>query len=81
MPDEIALFPVAGWQSGPVPAHGLIALKFQYLSTPMQRIEEAQTTQMFAMTADQTRQLIEDLQRQLDRLESDGSLGAGVDHH
>ncbi|GAA0693796.1 hypothetical protein [Vreelandella titanicae] len=81
MADDISLFPVAGWQIGPVPSYDLIALKLHFLSHPLQKSEEAQESQMFAMTPAQGRELIERIQAAIDVLESSDAQGTGVERH
>lgn len=81
MANEISLFPVAGWQIGPVPTHDIIALKFQFLSHALQKNEEAQESQMFAMTPAQGRELIERIQAAIDVLEKSDSQGSAFPRH
>lgn len=81
MTEDIPLFPIAGWQLGPIHQYGLVALTFDFLSHPMQKIEESQQSQMFALTADQARELIQRLQSALDQLDSGEGQGHGVPHH
>ncbi len=45
--DDIPVFPVSGWQAGPLPGYDALILKFQYLTSPMQPLESAQETQFF----------------------------------
>ncbi|MCD1588975.1 hypothetical protein K7H09_23515 [Halomonas sp. IOP_14] len=79
MADDISLFPVAGWQIGPVPSHDIIALKLHFLSHSLQKTEEAQESQIFAMTPAQGRELIERIQAAIDVLESSDAQGTGVE--
>ncbi|HDL6960501.1 TPA: bssS family protein [Yersinia enterocolitica] len=70
--DDIPVFPVTGWQAGPLPGHDMLILKFQFLSSPMQKLDEAQESQFYAMQPAMVRNLISDLTRHLEALEKYG---------
>ncbi|MGP2470312.1 bssS family protein [Yersinia sp. 2540 StPb PI] len=70
--DDIPVFPVAGWQAGPLPGHDMLILKFQFISSPMQKLGEAQESQFYALQPDMVRSLISDLTRHLEVLERCG---------
>lgn len=70
--DDIPVFPVAGWQVGPLPGYDSVVLKFQYLVSPMQPLEQAQETQFFAVTTEMAEQLISELQKHVQTLKSSG---------
>ncbi|CAI1071060.1 MULTISPECIES: bssS family protein [Serratia] len=70
--DDIPVFPVAGWQAGPFPGYNAIALKFQFLSSELQKLDEVQESQFFAMTPEMVRELISDLTRHVETLEKSG---------
>ncbi|ECJ2444980.1 bssS family protein [Salmonella enterica subsp. enterica serovar Hermannswerder] len=70
--DDIPVFPVSGWQAGPLPGYSALALKFQFLSSPMQPMETAQETQFFALTPEMTEALISDLRRHIETLKKSG---------
>lgn len=69
---DIPLFPISQWDIGPIPTHGLIAFRPHFLSHALQKPHEAQADRYYALTPEQCRQLVEDLQRQLARLETAG---------
>ncbi|WP_269935838.1 bssS family protein [Serratia liquefaciens] len=79
--DDIPVFPVAGWQAGPLPGYDMLVLKFQFLSTPMQKLDEAQESQFFAMQPDMVRNLISDLTRHLEALEKSGVQSPAGEKH
>ncbi|WP_185856306.1 bssS family protein [Vreelandella populi] len=81
MANNISLFPVSGWQIGPVPLHDIIALKLHFLSHPLQKNEEAQESQMFAMTPAQGRELIDRIQAAIEVLENSDAQGSGLERH
>lgn len=70
--DDIPVLPVAGWQAGPLPGYDALVLKFQFLSSPMQKLDEAQESQFFAMQPNMVRNLISDLTKHLETLEKSG---------
>lgn len=70
--DDIPVFPVSGWQAGPLPGYDALILKFQYLTSPMQPLESAQETQFFALTPEMAESLVADLQRHIQNLKSSG---------
>ncbi|QGX91226.1 bssS family protein [Tatumella sp. TA1] len=70
--DDIPVFPVAGWKVGPLPGYDSVVLKFQYLVSPMQPLEQAQETQFFAVTTEMAEQLISELQKHVHTLKSSG---------
>lgn len=63
MENNIPLFPVAGWTAGPVKALELVTFKLRYLTNPMQRIGEANESQMFALSPAQALELADVLQK------------------
>ncbi|WP_175133466.1 bssS family protein [Achromobacter xylosoxidans] len=70
MAENIPLFPVANWTAGPVPQLGLAVIKFDFLTNPMQRPEEANPGRHYALTPAQLRDLIEQMQSALRTLET-----------
>jgi biofilm regulator BssS len=68
---EITTFPVTGWEIKNVPAYDIILLNLQFLSSPMQRIEQADPGRNYAMTPAQIQELIAALQRSLEKHRSD----------
>jgi hypothetical protein len=71
MASDLSLFPIIGWEARPVPSHGAVLIRFQYLSSPKQSDDKPHTSPLLAMTRQQTVDLIRILQKQLDRLEKD----------
>lgn len=72
MSDDLVLNPVAGWDVRTVEAMQLVLLELGFISTPFQRIDEAQKTPILALTVPQTRQLIDVLQRSADAVDRAG---------
>ncbi|EEQ0857101.1 bssS family protein [Salmonella enterica subsp. enterica serovar Enteritidis] len=66
--DDIPVFPVTGWQAGPLPGYDALVVKFQFLSSPMQPIESAQETQFLVLTPEMGESLASDLQRHIQDL-------------
>ncbi|MFC3336923.1 hypothetical protein [Paracandidimonas soli] len=67
---DISLFPVAGWAVGPIPKLGLATIKFDFLTHPLQKPEEANEGRYYALTPAQLRELIQKMQSALERLEN-----------
>ncbi|AZE65637.1 hypothetical protein A7D21_26900 [Pseudomonas sp. AP19] len=72
MSDDLALNPVTGWDVRTVEAMQLVLLELGFISTPFQRIEEAQKSPIFALTVQQAQQLIDVLKRSVDAVERAG---------
>ncbi|MDJ6848615.1 bssS family protein [Salmonella enterica] len=79
--NEIPIFPVTGWKSGPVPSGDIVVLKFEYITHSMQDLESAQSTQFFGLTPKVAESLIADLQKSLDSLKSDGRTPCQAEKH
>lgn len=79
--DDIPVFPVSGWQVGPLPGYDALVLKLQYLSSPMQQLEEAQETQFFAITPEMAEALISDLQKHIQTVRNSGIHSPEGDKH
>ena len=62
--DIIPLSPVTGWGFSSIPALDAIYVEFAYLSSPMQKMEEARLSQKFLF---QQQQLVE-LRNAIDRI-------------
>jgi hypothetical protein len=71
MASDLSLFPIIGWEARPVPSHGAVLIRFQYLSSPKQAEEKPHTSPLLAMTRQQTLDLIRILQKQLERLDKE----------
>ncbi|NYT36645.1 hypothetical protein [Allopusillimonas soli] len=70
MDEKIPIFPVTAWTVGPVPRLGFAVMKFDFIASPKQKIEEASEGPNFALTATQLRDLIQQMREALDVLES-----------
>ncbi|WP_129991865.1 bssS family protein [Rahnella sp. CFA14(1/10)] len=78
---DIPIFPIAGWKIGPLPGYDALVMKFQFLTSPIQPIEEAQETQFFGLTPDIARALISELQKHIDTVEKfDSSVPTSEKH-
>lgn len=81
MSDEIPLFPVAKLTVGPVPRMGLVVIRPDFLTTLMQRPEEAQQGRTYALTPVQARYLAEQIQKSLVTLETSAPPDGGSPRH
>ncbi|HGG6232270.1 TPA: bssS family protein [Salmonella enterica subsp. enterica serovar Enteritidis] len=83
MSDEnrIPIFPVTGWKTGPVQSGDCVVLKFEYITSPMQGLESAQSTQFFGLTPQMVENLITDLQKSINSLKSDGNAPCQAEKH
>ncbi|WGM04520.1 bssS family protein [Arsenophonus nasoniae] len=79
--NDIPTFPIAGWKIGPLPGYDALALKFQFLSSPMQSINEAQETQFFIINPQMARTLIADLTKHIDTVEKSAIQSPQGDTH
>lgn len=70
--NDIPVFPITAWQAGALPGYGALALKSQYLASPMQPLDSAQETQFFALTPEVAETLISDLRRHIETLKKSG---------
>ncbi|MEX9896606.1 bssS family protein [Providencia rettgeri] len=67
--DDIPVFPISGYQIGPLKGYDALVMKLQYLSSPMQSLDQAQETNFFALSPTVVRGIISDLQKHLETLE------------
>jgi len=81
METEIALAPVAGWQTGTVEAYGVGILTLRYLVSPMESLEQAHASPTFALTRSQLRELGQKLIELSQRLENAGETSDGSPTH
>lgn len=72
---DIPLFPVAAWTVGPIPRLGVATIKFDFLTNPLQRPDQANEGRYYALGAAQRRELIEKMQSALHALESSDQQG------
>lgn len=79
--EEIPLAPVARWGIAPIATYGAVMLQLQYLTHATQQPEEAHRTPNLLLPADQCRELIQALERTLQRLESGPPQGTGLPKH
>jgi hypothetical protein len=68
--DEIPLCPIAGWSVGPVKAYEAVAFKLDFLTNPLQKLSEANTTPHFLVTTAQALELAEALQKAVQKVQS-----------
>ncbi|HFP4394065.1 bssS family protein [Escherichia coli] len=66
--DDIPVFPVTGWQAGPLPGYDVLALKFQFQASPMQPTDSEQETPFFVLSPEMVDSLILDLHRHIETL-------------
>ncbi|MDM9595335.1 hypothetical protein QU617_18775 [Pseudomonas guariconensis] len=71
MSEELSVSPVAGWEVQTVPAYDSLLIKLSFISTPFQRIDEAQSTPLLGLTTDQAKELIDLLQRGVAKVEAE----------
>lgn len=69
MADNIPIFPVSGWDAGPVPSMGIMVIRFHFLAHPLQKLEEADPGRNYALTPPQLRELRDAIDRALVKLE------------
>ncbi|WP_167670705.1 hypothetical protein [Allopusillimonas ginsengisoli] len=72
MSETVQVFPVTAWTVGPVPRLGFAVMKFNFITSPMQKIEESNEGPNYALTSAQMRELIEQMQIALDVLDDSG---------
>ncbi|HHQ6722187.1 TPA: bssS family protein [Serratia fonticola] len=78
---DISIFPVTGWKIGPLPGYDALVLKFQFLTSPTQPLEEAQETQFFGITPDIAKAMIADLKKHIETVEkSSGAIHPSEKH-
>ena len=79
--NDIPLFPVAAITVGPVPSHGLVTIRLDFLTNAMQKPEEAQAGRHYALTPAQAQYVVEKMSSALRTLETSASQGAGLPKH
>ena len=70
MTDDIPIFPVAQWSTGPVPAYHAVVVCFDFLSHTTQRPEEATPGRHYVLTKQQALDLVADLQKAVEKLQT-----------
>lgn len=78
---QVPLAPISGFSTAPISAYGAVMLRFQYLTHPTQALEEAHTSPSYVLLAAQARELIQQIERALARLESGPPQGTGLPRH
>lgn len=78
---NIPVFPITGWKIGPLAGYDALVIKFQYLVSPLQQLEEAQETNFFGLTPAMARNLISDLQKHIETVENSGSQPSLAEKH
>lgn len=68
--DDIPLAPVAGWLIGSIAEQRAVILRIDYLTHPMQVLEESHRSPTYVLTETQCAQLITALQGKLRGLEN-----------
>lgn len=70
MDEEISICPVAATAIGPIPAMGIVIVRFDFLTHPSQPIEQPHLGRNYALTPVQARDLVERVRAALGALES-----------
>ncbi|MEW8052724.1 MAG: hypothetical protein AB2809_20375 [Candidatus Thiodiazotropha sp.] len=66
---KLQTFPVAGWDISAVPSYGVILFRPSFLSSPFQKIEEANSDRSYLLTVLQAKELKEAIGRAIKNLE------------
>lgn len=70
MDDTIPLCPIAGWEIGPITAHGAITIKLDFLTNALQPVAEANQSPRFVLTEVQAKELASSIHQALQKLQS-----------
>lgn len=81
MENEIAIAPIAGWETGTVEAYGIGIVTLQYLVSPMESPEQAHASPTFALTPPQLRELGQKLIELAQHLERSAQTSSGSPTH
>jgi biofilm regulator BssS len=65
----IPTFPVTAWEVGPVPSYDIVLIRFRYIASPMQKLEEAQWDRRYVLSPAKVRDLIGELEKALRHLQ------------
>lgn len=68
MQSEIPIFPVAEYEVGPVPSYGVVLVRFAFLASPLQRLDEAARGRHYALTMPQALALRDELTSAIEKL-------------
>lgn len=80
-PNEIPLFPVAGWEVLEVHKYGAVAIRVDFLTNTFQKASEADQGRHYVLPPAQARQLAQQILSTVDRLESAGYQPSGDPTH
>jgi len=81
MADDIATFPVTGWEIKSVPALDALLLRFPFLSHATQKIEEADPGRNYILTTTQAAELRDAIDRAIQKMKSGGTPPNPVPKH
>lgn len=70
------IFPVAAYDSAPLPRYEMIVLRMRYLSNSMQDMKDAEIGRFYGLSAKVARDLAADLIRHADKLDAAGPQSA-----
>ena len=73
MADDIPCFPITGYTIGPIPSMGIVLVRFPFLASPMQALEQADPGRNYALTPVQAREVRDAIDRALAKLDSSES--------
>ena len=79
--DDVVLSPVCGMTTAPISEYGFVMLRLNFLTHPMQALDQAHASPNFVFQADLARDLVSQIQQALLRLESGPPAGAGLPKH
>ncbi len=68
--ENIPIFPIAEWKIKAIAQHGIVVFRPDFLTHPMQSLDEVQTGRFYGLTPAQCRALINDISKALDELET-----------
>ena len=78
--NELATNPVSGWNIRGVQPYNALLLQFQYLSSPMQRLEDAHESRHYILTQEQAIELAEAIHRNAKNLPGQESSSESSKH-
>ena len=70
MEEEVTLFPICAWSIGPIKMYESVAIKLEFLTSALQKRDEANETPNFTLTVDQALLLSNALQLAVHELQS-----------
>lgn len=70
MSENIPLFPVSAWSVGPIDSYGAVTIKFDFLTHPMQSLDEANQGRHYLLMPVQAAELAQKIQQALRHLET-----------